>query len=122
MHYLLLIVGIVLLVKGADYMIDGAVELATIFGFSALFIGLSFLAFRTRKNLNTMTLFLNVCILSLFLLSVGKVILFHTIPIKTPTPDHALIDTLPRADAVQKEDLPDIYYLIFDFHWRDRCW
>ena len=47
MHYLLLIVGIVLLVKGADYMIDGAVELATIFGLSALFIGLSITALGT---------------------------------------------------------------------------
>ena len=47
MTYLLLIVGIVLLVKGADYMIDGAVELAAIFGFSSLFIGLSVTALGT---------------------------------------------------------------------------
>lgn len=44
---MLLIIGIVLLVKGADYMIDGAVELATIFGLSALFIGLSITALGT---------------------------------------------------------------------------
>ena len=42
-----MIVGIVLLVKGADFMIDGAVELATIFGLSALFIGLSITALGT---------------------------------------------------------------------------
>ncbi len=40
-------VGLVLLVKGADYMIDGAVELATIFGVSSLFIGLSVTALGT---------------------------------------------------------------------------
>ena len=47
MNYLLLIVGIILLIKGADYMIDGAVELATVFGFSSLFIGLSITALGT---------------------------------------------------------------------------
>ncbi len=47
MIYLLLIAGIVLLVKGSDYMIDGAVELSTIFGFSSLFIGLSVTALGT---------------------------------------------------------------------------
>jgi cation:H+ antiporter len=47
MNYLLLVIGIVLLVKGADYMIDGAVELAKIFGVSSLFIGLSITALGT---------------------------------------------------------------------------
>ena len=47
MNYLLLIIGMVLLVKGADYMIDGAVELAAVFGFSSLFIGLSVTALGT---------------------------------------------------------------------------
>ncbi|MBN1694253.1 calcium/sodium antiporter [candidate division WOR-3 bacterium] len=47
MIYLLLLIGIALLVKGADYMIDGAVGLAKIFGFSSLFIGLSVTAFGT---------------------------------------------------------------------------
>jgi cation:H+ antiporter len=47
MNYLLLTLGIILLVKGADYMVDGAVELAAIFGFSSLFIGLSITALGT---------------------------------------------------------------------------
>ncbi len=47
MSYVLLIIGLVLLVKGADYMIDGAVELAAILGLSPLFIGLSITAFGT---------------------------------------------------------------------------
>jgi cation:H+ antiporter len=47
MSYFLLILGLILLVKGADSMIDGAVELATIFGLSPLFIGLSITAFGT---------------------------------------------------------------------------
>ena len=47
MSYFLLVLGIILLVKGADAMIDGAVELASIFGLSPLFIGLSITAFGT---------------------------------------------------------------------------
>lgn len=47
MSYFLLILGLILLVKGADAMIDGAVEIATIFGLSPLFIGLSITAFGT---------------------------------------------------------------------------
>ncbi len=47
MNYFLLFIGFVLLVKGADYMIDGAVELAAIFGLSSLFIGLSVAALGT---------------------------------------------------------------------------
>jgi cation:H+ antiporter len=47
MNYLLLIIGIALLVKGADCMIDGAVELSAIFGVSSLFIGLSITALGT---------------------------------------------------------------------------
>lgn len=47
MNYLLLIIGLVLLVKCADYMIDGAVELTAIFGFSSLFVGLSITALGT---------------------------------------------------------------------------
>lgn len=40
-------VGFVLLVKGADSLIDGAVELSALFGFSSLFIGLSITALGT---------------------------------------------------------------------------
>ena len=47
MNYLLLFIGLILLVKGADYMIDGAVELAMVFGVSSLFIGLSVTALGT---------------------------------------------------------------------------
>jgi len=47
MSYLLLIIGLILLVKGADSMIDGAVDLASIYGLSPLFIGLSVTAFGT---------------------------------------------------------------------------
>lgn len=47
MSYFLLALGLMLLVKGADAMIDGAVEIATIFGLSPLFIGLSITAFGT---------------------------------------------------------------------------
>jgi len=47
MNYLLLVIGLILLVKCADYMIDGAVELTAIFGFSSLFVGLSITALGT---------------------------------------------------------------------------
>jgi cation:H+ antiporter len=49
MIYLLLIIGLILLIKGADYFIDGAVELSTISGLSPLLIGLSVTAFGTTS-------------------------------------------------------------------------
>ena len=47
MTYLLLLIGFVIIAKGADYFIDGGVELATLFGVSPLFIGLSVAAIGT---------------------------------------------------------------------------
>lgn len=85
-----------------------------VFLWIAVFIGLSILAIITRKNMNTLTRLLNVFILLLFLISVGKVVLFHAIPVKIPVPDRTLTDTLRGVDAIEKNDLPDIYYLIFD--------
>ncbi|MBO8166347.1 MAG: calcium/sodium antiporter [Kosmotoga sp.] len=46
-NVLLLIVGFALLVKGADYLIDGSVAIARRFGVSELFIGLTIVAFGT---------------------------------------------------------------------------
>jgi len=47
MLYLLFLIGFVILVKGADYFIDGSVGLATLMGVSPLFIGLSVAAIGT---------------------------------------------------------------------------
>ena len=80
----------------------------------AVFLGLAIFVVRTRKSLNMLTLVLNVCVLSMFLLSIGKVISFYAVPAKIPAPDHVLPDELPAVDTLKKEDLPDIYYLIFD--------
>jgi hypothetical protein len=79
-----------------------------------VFLGLIILVIRTRKSLNILTVFLNVCILSLFLFSVGRVVLFYVVPEKIPAPDHVLPDKLPAVDTLNKEELPDIYYFIFD--------
>jgi cation:H+ antiporter len=49
MSCILLIIGLILLVKGADYFIDGSVELAAISGLSPLFIGLSVTAIGTTS-------------------------------------------------------------------------
>lgn len=46
-HFLLLVVGIILLIKGADYLIEGAVGLSRRLGVSELFIGLTVIAFGT---------------------------------------------------------------------------
>ncbi|MFT4304618.1 MAG: calcium/sodium antiporter [Candidatus Woesearchaeota archaeon] len=46
-EYLMLIIGIILLIKGADYLIDGGSFLAKKIGVSSLFIGLTVLAFGT---------------------------------------------------------------------------
>lgn len=47
MTYLLFVVGIVLLIKGADWIVDGASSLARKFGVSSLIIGLTVVAFGT---------------------------------------------------------------------------
>lgn len=47
LSYILFVVGFVLLVKGADYLIDGGVEIAALLGVSPLFIGLSIAALGT---------------------------------------------------------------------------
>jgi len=47
LEYILFFVGIFLLIKGADYLIDGASSLAKRFGISSLVIGLTVIAFGT---------------------------------------------------------------------------
>ncbi len=47
MIYLFILIGFILLMKGADYLIDGGVKIATIFSVSPLFIGLSIAAIGT---------------------------------------------------------------------------
>ena len=47
LQFVFLILGIALLVKGADWLVDGASGLATSFGVSPLFIGLTVVAFGT---------------------------------------------------------------------------
>lgn len=47
MEYLLLIVGFVLVIKGADVLVDGASSIAKKFGVSSLMIGLTIVAFGT---------------------------------------------------------------------------
>ncbi|MBP3952482.1 calcium/sodium antiporter [Bacillus suaedae] len=47
MTYLLLLVGFVLLIKGADYFVDGASKIATILRISPMLIGLTIVAFGT---------------------------------------------------------------------------
>ncbi len=47
LNYLLLILGFVLLIRGGDWLVDGASSLAKRFGLSALFIGLTIVAFGT---------------------------------------------------------------------------
>jgi cation:H+ antiporter len=46
-EYIILIAGIILLVKGADFLVDGSSSLAHKYGVSSLFIGLTVLAFGT---------------------------------------------------------------------------
>lgn len=47
MEYILLALGIVLLIKGADFLVEGASSLAKRFGMSTLIIGLTIVAFGT---------------------------------------------------------------------------
>ncbi|MGD8243070.1 MAG: sodium:calcium antiporter, partial [Desulfobacterales bacterium] len=54
--YLLLVVGFVLLIKGADWLVDGASAIAKRFNISELVIGLTVVAFGT----STPELFVNI--------------------------------------------------------------
>ena len=47
MDYILLIVGFVLLIKGADYFVDGSSSLAKLFKIPAVIIGLTIVAMGT---------------------------------------------------------------------------
>ncbi|MDP3899868.1 MAG: calcium/sodium antiporter [bacterium] len=56
MVYILFVAGFVFLVKGADYLVDGASSIAKKYGWSPLFIGLTIVAFGT----STPELFVNI--------------------------------------------------------------
>lgn len=47
MTYILFAIGFILLIKGADYMVDGAASIARRFGISSIVIGLTIIAFGT---------------------------------------------------------------------------
>ncbi|RSK28095.1 calcium/sodium antiporter [Bacillus sp. HMF5848] len=56
MSYLLLIVGFVLLIKGADFFVDGASKIATFLNISPLIIGLTIVAFGTSSPEGTVSI------------------------------------------------------------------
>jgi len=58
--YLLLILGIILLVKGADWLIDGSISIAKKFGISPLILGLTVVAFGTSMPELILTLFSSI--------------------------------------------------------------
>jgi cation:H+ antiporter len=47
MEYIFLILGFIILVKGSDFLVDGASNIASYFGISQLIIGLTIVAFGT---------------------------------------------------------------------------
>ena len=47
LQVVLLVVGLVLLIKGADWLVDGSSGIAKYFGVSPMFIGLTIVAFGT---------------------------------------------------------------------------
>lgn len=57
MNYLLLVIGFLLLIKGADWLVDAASKLAKTFGVPSLIIGLSVVAFGTSAPEATIGVF-----------------------------------------------------------------
>ncbi|NPC92144.1 calcium/sodium antiporter [Bacillus sp. WMMC1349] len=57
MTYILLLVGFVLLIKGADYFVDGASKIATLLHIPPLLVGLTIVAFGTSSPEATVSIF-----------------------------------------------------------------
>ena len=110
MTYLLLIIGIVLLVKGADYMIDGAVELAAFFGFSSLFIGLSVTALGTSAPEAAVSI--KAAISSYPSISFGNVIGSNIANISLVIGLGALIWTVQASESTIKKETPFCLFVV----------
>jgi len=98
LSFLSLIVGIVFLIKGADYLVDGASSIAQKFGVSTLVIGLTVVAFGTSAPelaVNVLSAFsgsadialgnINGSNIANILLILGITALFSRIPVKSRT-------------------------------------
>jgi hypothetical protein len=80
-----------------------------------LFSALAYLAIRTKKSLTGLSTFLNIFVSTLILFAFIQIGLFFVSSWKSPHLKTEIPDSLPRAGAAfRPEELPDIYYLIFD--------
>ena len=104
MIYILFILGFVILVKGADYLIDGVVELATLFGVSPLFIGLSVAALGTSAPEAAVSI--KAAIISHSTISFGNVLGSNVANIGLVIGLGALLYTISGRKSTIKKEIP----------------
>lgn len=111
MSYLLLLVGFILLVKGADYLIDGGTELSTLFGVSPLFIGLAVTSIGTSAPEAAVSI--KAAIISHPSISFGNILGSNIANIGLVLGLAALLYTLPTRNSTIKKELPFSLFITF---------
>lgn len=104
MQYFLFILGFVLLVKGADYLIEGGVKLASIFMVSPLFIGLTVASIGTSAP--ELAVSLNAALSSHPTISFGNILGSNIANIGLIIGVTALIFALPVKESTVRREIP----------------
>lgn len=111
MIYLFLLIGFILLMKGADYLIDGGVKIATIFGVSPLFIGLSIAAIGTSAPEAAVSI--KAAVIAHSTISFGNILGSNIANICLVVGLSALLYTLSGRLSTIKKELPYSLFITF---------
>ena len=111
MIYLFLLIGFILLMKGADYLIDGGVKIATIFGVSPLFIGLSIAAIGTSAPEAAVSI--KAAVIAHSTISFGNILGSNIANIGLVVGLSALLYTLSGRLSTIKNELPYSLFITF---------
>lgn len=129
-EYILLFVGLALLVKGADFLVDGSSSLAKKFGIPSLFIGLTIVAFGTSLPELIVNIFASLAgksdialgnivgsNIANILLILGLAMILKTIHVKDSTVKYEL----PLLSFLQQSWLHSCIVLLFSGSIHSRC-
>lgn len=111
MIYLFILIGFILLMKGADYLIDGGVKIATIFGVSPLFIGLSIAAIGTSAPEAAVSI--KAAVIAHSTISFGNILGSNIANIGLVVGLSALLYTLSGRLSTIKNELPYSLFITF---------
>lgn len=111
MILLFLLIGFILLMKGADYLIDGGVKIATIFGVSPLFIGLSIAAIGTSAPEAAVSI--KAAVIAHSTISFGNILGSNIANICLVVGLSALLYTLSGRLSTIKKELPYSLFITF---------